>query len=163
MRHKYILGKCDYNKSGRRNCKADFEWKLSDEGEFTMRAHIWNPRETDIYCGGQCIEEVLAYFPNDKLAQRMAAVWREWHLNNMTAGSPAQEAWVKAHKADYHPASPGDSHYDWACRSLNAAGLNPDPGYVHNGQPYRYGHAWLKRELPAEVRAEIESWPHNPA
>ena len=152
--HRYILGKVDYNRSGRRNCEAVITWDL-ENGRFSMCAEIWNPRKTDIYCGGQCVEEVAGYFPSDRKAQRMLAIWRKWHLNDMKAGSPAQEAWLKAHPVN---AVCPQSHYDVASAALREAGLNPDQSYAHNGQPYEYGSAWLKRELPADVIAEIESW-----
>jgi len=147
--HRYDLGKVDYNGSGRRNCKAAITWRLED-GLFAMCAEIWNPRETDVYTFGQCVDTVAAYFPEDAKAQRMLAIWREWHLNDMQAGSPAQRAYLEA--------LPVWPQYEEACRVLADAGLNPDPGYLHNGKPYAYGSAWLKRDLPADVLAEIESW-----
>lgn len=115
-----------------------------------MAGGIWNPRETDYYCCGQVVDEVARYFPDDAKLQRMLAVWREWHLNNMKAGTPAQEAFLKTRT---YPRS-GD-YLTWACETLRAAGLEPDQ---HEGKPYRYGSAWLKAELPPEIVAEIESW-----
>lgn len=150
---RYVLGWVDYNQSGL-NCEAAITWKL-ENGNFSMSAEIWKPCKTDIYCGGQCVETVAGYFPKNKKAQRMLAVWKAWHLNDMTAGSPAQEAWLKANPITFtYP----DTHYTVASKALKEAGLNPDPGYLHNGQPYKYGHAWLRREIPADVVAEIESW-----
>lgn len=84
----------------------------------------------------------------DKLV-RFFALWDEWHLNDMTAGSPAQEAWVKAHTSEF-PGYPV-SHYEWAREGLRAAGLHPDQSYIHNGKPYAYGSAWLSREVPLDV------------
>jgi hypothetical protein len=156
--HKMVLGKVDYNKSGRKNCKAVLEWSLSPEGEFSMSASIWNPRETDIYCGGQCVDEVVAYFPRNATAQRMAEIWRRWHLNHMKAGSPAQAAHLRTLGEWTYGRDGFNSHYDWACEKLKEVGLLEDASYLHNGKPYRYGSAWLKEELPADVRAEIESW-----
>jgi len=153
MRHTIELGKVDYNRSGRRNCAVTLE--VSWDGErFSACASIWNPRRTDIYAGGQMVEEACAYFPHDKRAQRVLALWREWHLNDMNAGSPAQEAWLKANPVT---AAYPESHYDKASAALASAGLNPDPDYLHNGKPYRYGSAWLKRDIPADVVAEIEA------
>jgi hypothetical protein len=145
--HRYVLGKCDYNGSGRRNCKAVITWSIED-GRFSMCAEIWNPRGTDIYCGGQCVDTVAAYFPNNKKAARMVAIWRRWHLNDMKAGTPAQEAWLRDHPMQFtYP----QSHYEEASKALAAAGLNPDNGYS-------YGSKWLCEEIPADIRAEIEAW-----
>lgn len=154
MRHTYSPGKVDYNKSGRKNCRAAFTWEFDGE-RFSMQAEIWNPRGTDIYCGGQCVDTVAAYFPHNKKVQRMLAIWREWHLNDMQAGSPAQRAELKKH--DF-AASGASSHFLWAQLILHDAGLEPDPGYTHNGKPYRYGSAWLTKPIPPEVVAEIEGW-----
>lgn len=92
--------------------------------------------------------------PGNKLAQRLVAIWRAWHLNDMKAGSPAQESWLAANPVTaVYP----ESHYVKASEALAAVGLNPDPAYLHNGKPYAYGSAWLKQEIPADVRAELDA------
>lgn len=152
--HRYVLGQVDYENKGKKNCEAAITWSL-EGGRFSMSAEIWNPRKTDCYTCGQCVDSVAACFPHDAKAQRMLAIWKEWHLNDMAAGSPAQRQWLKDNPINaVYP----QSHYEMASEALAAAGLNPDPGYLHNGKPYKYGTAWLKRELPADVIAEIESW-----
>jgi len=88
-RKTYVLGKTDYNGSGRRNCECAIEWELRD-GRFAMSACVWNPRKTDIYMGGQCVDEVASLFPEDLKAQRMVSVWNLWHLNDMRAGCAHQ-------------------------------------------------------------------------
>lgn len=154
MRHIIELGKIDYNGSGRRNCAVTIKYVLKD-GRFSMSGTIWNTSRTGAYSCGQNLEEIASYFRSNKKVQRMVAVWRDWRLNDMTAGSPAQMEWLKAHKSEgeQHPFD----HYQWACAALAEAGLNPDPSYLHNGKPYSYGTAWLTRELPPEIIAEIES------
>jgi hypothetical protein len=139
--HSYPLGKVDFRGKGRKDCLAVITWELKD-GRFSMCAEIWNPRKSDIYMGGQCVDEVAAYFPNDAKAQRMVAIWREWHLNDMQAGTPAQMAFLK---------TAGTHGYVEACDALDEVGL-----LIHNG--HKYGSAWLKVELPAHVVAEIQSW-----
>lgn len=157
--HTLKLGKIDYNGSGRKNCMAEIEWSLED-GRFSMSAGIWNARGTDYTCCGQCVDTVAAYFPRNKKVQRMLRVWLDWHLNDMTAGSPAQTEWLKAHP---RPDAERGDHYSWACGALRAAGLNPDPGYMHGGKPYAYGSAWLSRGIPSDILAEIDSWSNEPA
>jgi hypothetical protein len=148
--NRYYLGKCDYNKSGRKNCKAFLAWRFSD-GVFAMHAEIWNPRETDWYAGGQCVDTVAAYFPADKKAQEMVRVWQRWHLNDMNAGSPAQRAYLETQSKETWD-------YTRALAALTAAGLSPDPNYPHKGEPYVYGSAWLREEIPADVAEIIERW-----
>lgn len=153
MRITLNLGKIDYNNSGRRDCMADMEvdW---DGRQVTICANIWNPRHTDIYAGGQCVDMVAGFFPHHKAAQRLLAIWRDWHLNSTRAsGSPAQRAWLKANPVT---ATYPESYYEKASAALAAAGLNPDPGYLHNGKPYSYGSAWLHEELPDGIKAELD-------
>lgn len=89
---RYFLGLVDYENKGRRNCEASITWELSENGRFSMQAEIWKPRKDDIYIGGQCVDTVAAYFPNDKLAARMVEVWQRWHLNHMRPGCEHQRA-----------------------------------------------------------------------
>lgn len=56
--------------------------------------------------------------------------WNTWHLNDMQAGTLAQIEHLGRHKFPGYPLN----HYEWACDTLRAAGLNPDNGY-------RYGSA----------------------
>lgn len=82
-----------------------------------------------------------------EMVERFLSVWRTWHLNNMRAGSPAQTEALREMPA----ISSGGDFYAAASAFLAARGLNPDPGYLHNGEPYRYGSAWLKQEVPEDV------------
>ena len=43
--------------------------------------------------------------------------------------------------------------------SIHRATMNPDPDFVHNGKPYKYGSAWLKIEVPADVLAWLAALP----
>lgn len=105
---------------------------------------------------------------------KLRDVWKRWHLNGMTAGSPAQEAWLRDNPVTaVYP----ESHYEKAASAaLAAVGLNPDPNFFHPTKsrdrviltggygvdarieriptfdvPYSYGHAWLYEEVPADV------------
>ena len=113
MRKTIRLGKVDFHGHGRKDCLATVEYELTDAGSFTMSAAIWNHLETDIYCGGQCVDEVASYFPDDKKLKRMVEVWQRWHLDGLRPGTPEQ-------------------------------GI--------------YGTAWLKEEIPQEIKDEIMAW-----
>lgn len=80
--------------------------------------------------------------------QQFLGYWKEWHLNDMKAGTPEQTAELKKHKYPGYPVS----HYDWAKGILEKAGLQP-----HNG--YSYGSKWLRVEVPAEVLEFLKSLP----
>lgn len=124
-------------------------------------------------CRGGCGQIVMsglsvdAYAPGwhaQKVA-KLAEIWDRWHLNDMRAGTPAQEREIErrtaAAKAEYGVDGPAlayklgfDSHYSMACAWLNEAGLYDDNGY-------KYGHAWLREEVPADVVAWLDSLPET--
>ena len=87
------------------------------------------------------------------MVARFREVWHTWHLNDIRAGSPAQHAYLQT-----HPIKGADFFSD-ACKALAEVGLNPDPNYLHNRKPYRYGSSWLRTEVPADVLEFLESLP----
>lgn len=88
------------------------------------------------------------------LEAKFREAWGKWHLNDMRAGSPAQAAFLGANPVTDHL-----NHFTAACAALEAAGLQPDPGYVIDGEPYKYGSRWLREDLPQEVIEFLESLP----
>ena len=88
---------------------------------------------------------------------RFFDLWKRWHLNEMLAGSPAQREHLATLTFPGYPMS----HYVWACDELAAVGLHPDPGHLHKGEPYRYGSAWLREDVPDEVLAELAAFPES--
>jgi len=103
---------------------------------------------------GQCRETLLSAIPEGDLTKdqmkKLYNIWNEWHLNDMTAGSPAQMAFLKDNKIN---------GYEEKIKALTEAGLNPDQEYIHNDKPYEYGTAWLKTEVPTSVIEWLESLP----
>ena len=102
---RHVLGKlsrsCD--KRAPRNCEAALTWELRDDGgklEFSACGEVWNHLKTDIVRGGQCVDDLAALFPRDKLAQRIRETWEAWHLNGMNAGTPAQSACLARAEAE---------------------------------------------------------------
>ena len=90
-------------------------------------------------------------------ARELAKVADRWHLNALRAGSPNQREYLIQNP----PRDDVSDHYQWATDTLQRAGLNPDPGYIHNGAPYSYGSAWLFEELPPEVIKTVTNWPNG--
>lgn len=154
LKGRYVPGKVDYNDNGRRDCEAEITWELA-KGRFSMSAGIWNPRKTDLYTCGQCVDTVAAYFPRDAKVQRMLEIWQRWHLNDMKAGSPRQQEFLRNNPK---PESDKRDNYTYAREALTAAGLQPDTEYLREEKPYSYGSAWITEELPVEVTMEIRSW-----
>lgn len=171
MKKTYSPGKIDYNGSGRKNCKVTVEWELKETSKgmvFSMSGGIWNPRGSDYYTCGQCIDEIAGYFPNDAKLQSMLKVWERWHLNDMKAGCEHQraEGW---YKRPIDPSKPTDTygkHFEgqqgsswnllsWVRKNEHPQGLMCEPCPTCG---YKYGTAWLHEPIPDEVIAEIESW-----
>lgn len=85
--------------------------------------------------------------------RRFLAIWGRWHLNDMKAGSAAQEEWLRANPIDKAEYAYPKSRYEVASAKLAAACLNPD------ADGYRYGTAWKREEVPAEVVEWLRSLP----
>lgn len=161
MKKTIILGKCDYNNSGRKNCKAEISVELRDTAngrELSICAAIWNPRGTDCYTCGQCVDTVAAYFPENKTAQRLLALWKKYHLNGMNAGTHEQKAAVDG----YLYGSGKEYEFGVICAVLKDLGLYTVDASAYStaaGIPastgYAYGSQWLFHSLPLEVMAEM--------
>ena len=79
--------------------------------------------------------------------------WRRWHLNDLRAGTPKQEEWLRANPVTaVYP----ESHFTKASDALAAAGLNPDTSV---NPPYKYGNAWLYEHVPPSVLEYFEGLP----
>ena len=77
-------------------------------------------------------------------AQILQSLWRRWHLNDMRAGSKAQEAEIKPSML-----------YEKRKAFLAAIKLDPDPdGYV-------YGSTWLTEPVPVDVLAWLAALPNR--
>ena len=142
------LGKVDYNGSGRRNCRVTIEVRFID-GRLSFGGDIWNPRETDCYQAGQCYDTIENLFPTSDYVARIVEVWRRWHLNDVHAGTQAQEDLLRQHRDEYVPGL--TSYHEWACLFLQQHDLLVDDGY-------KYGSGWVREEVPAEIQEEVRSW-----
>ncbi len=89
------------------------------------------------------MEEIVELFrdrvPPDELASfdRLVRIWRDYHLNDITAGTQVQELalkqWKKENKYDYYAAR----------AYLKEIGLEEDRGCT-------YGTKWLTRPIPQD-------------
>jgi hypothetical protein len=80
------------------------------------------------------------------LEKEFRAVWDRWHLNDMRAGTKEQEEMIRVMiKAG---ALKENCTYDERCKALDTACMYE---VEHNGQKYKYGHAWLFEDVPEDV------------
>ena len=134
MKKTIELGKIDYNNSGRKNCMVDIELELKDTPEgkvFSASGEIWNPIHTDIYSGGQILDEIGKFFPLNKQVLRIIEIWKKYHLNNFHAGCEHQRDFEKE---DYQ------KHAEAVCPICH----------------YKYGSEWKFEEIPNDIIKEIK-------
>ena len=103
-----------------------------------IQDHLLEVGTIDEYFEPWCEESVLI----------LKSVWDEFHLNDMTAGSPRQEAFLKE-----TPLSYPNNNYETRLGMLERVGLSPDPNFhnPHTNQPYVYGSAWLHTKIPPHI------------
>ena len=107
----------------------------------SISAGVWNRARTDFLIGGQCrdaLDNMVSYAPgwNRRKVRRLGEIWDAWHLNDAQAGCDHQ---VPVMEQD---------RYGRTVPSLSRTPPCPVTGY-------KYGHAWLARELPDAIIEEI--------
>ena len=142
MRKTISFGKVDYNGIGRRNNEVtiDLELRNTDKGiKFSACGNIWKGNNSDIICGGQCLDTIAEYI-TDPTFKEIHRLWKLYHLNSMHAGTVEQEEAIEKWKAE-------GNKYDYTavCDYLKSINLYE---VEHEGKPYKYGHAWLYRTIP---------------
>lgn len=110
----------------------EIELKGDEKPVLSICGNIYNSTGTDIVCGGQCLDDLLPYFKNNAKFAEIYRLWKLYHLNDMHAGTEAQEELLKRYNV---------SKYDEACKLLAENNLYNDNGYI-------YGSGWLYRSIP---------------
>ena len=172
MKRTINFGKIDYQGTGRKACPVEVEIELRLKGgestftidpvtrerkytgettekylELSICGAIKNHLGTKWLCGGQCLDTIAEHV-HSPLFKEIYRFWKLYHLNGMHAGTEEQEAAIEAWKAQ------GNKYeYRKACEHLKSIGLYE---VEYNGKPYRYGHAWLHREIPEADLARIQ-------
>lgn len=137
----FEFGKIDYCNRGRKDCPVEVEIclyidKNKNEEVFTASGSIWNGRHSDVYCCGQCLDEIHEFI-KDKTFLEIYRLWKLYHLNDLHAGTPRQEKAIKEWKEN------NKYEYTKACEYLKSINLYEDNGY-------KYGHGWLYEPIPKE-------------
>ncbi|MCP4221891.1 MAG: hypothetical protein GY773_00930 [Actinomycetia bacterium] len=118
---------------------------------------------------GQCRDALVRLYSLERgwtraMAGELHTIWDRWHLNDMRAGTLAQESHLRTFddwRADATARSImgdyGPDHYLWAQTVLAEVNLQPDP----NGPdgPYSYGSAWLSEDVPADILESLAAMP----
>lgn len=119
----------------KKTISARVEVELTADNNFT--ASGWLKVGRSEY-GGQCLDEMNVYFNGDETFDTIYKMWKKHHLNDLHAGTVAQEEALE--KAGY---TGWANNYKECCDYLESIGLFDDNGY-------KFGHGWLKREIPEE-------------
>lgn len=98
------------------------------------------------YMYGQCLDSIKECRKGDKfnynLFSKLYRLWKKYHLNDMHAGTPKQEDYLKQTE-DKH-------NYDYkVCYDI----LQENNILYDNG--YKYGTGWLYRNIPNSALEEI--------
>lgn len=144
----FDFGKIDYNATGRKINAVSIDVELKDLGdgkwEFTACGDIWNSKHTDCLCCGQCLDTISEYV-HTPIFKEIYRLWKAYHLNGMNAGTLRQEQAIIEKFG-----SENASRYSEECDYLASIDLLEDKEYLYNGKPYKYGSAWLYREIPSD-------------
>lgn len=144
----FDFGKIDYYGKGRKINKVEVEIDLkeTDRGPvFSANGTIWNCKQTDCVSFGQNLDEISEYI-SSPLFKQIYRLWKLYHLNDLHAGTKAQEKIIN----DAFEKTNEQYDYDKACSILDKEGLLIDNGY-------KYGSGWLYEPIPEEDLKEIES------
>lgn len=160
------FGKIDYYGKGRKVNRVTVEVELRESETnyghkyyaFSASGEIWNARGTGCVVGGQCLDEIKEHV-NDPTFLKIYDMWKKYHLNDLKAGTPAQE------KAVHDYLEKNNKRYDYtdACNYLESIGLlvddcgcNTTGRRYEKGQGYEYGHGWVIEEIPESAVKEIK-------
>ena len=155
---KIFLGYTDYEFPGKKVNSVGCEISLKDGKYFSAMAWIIDSRGKDHLCGGQCLDTINDNCPDIKanpIWQKIYRLWKLYHLNDLHAGTVEQEEALNKWRASNSSRDniDGGTSYDKDCEYLKSIGLYE---VDYNGKPYRYGTAWLKRDIPEEDLNQIK-------
>jgi len=112
--------------------------------EFTASGRIWNHIHSDIYCGGQCLDEIAQYVCTPEF-KAIYTLWKKYHLNSMHAGTEEQEEFLDEYFKAEH------IRYDYSEAKKILEENNLLTVKLADGTDYTYGTGWLYRAIPEEA------------
>lgn len=151
---KFFIGYTDYETPGKKVNAVGVEISLKDGKYFSAMAWILDSKRRDHLIGGQCFDSINYNCPDIKanpIWQKIYRLWKLYHLNDMHAGTIEQEEALDKWASESVENTIAD--YDKSCEYLKSIGLYE---VDYNGKPYRYGSAWLKRDIPEDDLNQIK-------
>jgi len=80
------------------NPRIYLEWELKETEKghvFSGSGSVYNEAGTDIERGGQCVDAIAEMLPHNDFVQEFHYMWDLYHLNDMHAGTPDQEKYIR--------------------------------------------------------------------
>lgn len=184
MKRTIDLGKVDYNQSGRKINKCTLDVEITKAFVFKASGGIWNSKGTDFISAGQNVDEIAELFPNNEMVQRIHKLWKEYHLNDMNAGTIEQDQVLREYEL-----KKWDTDFDLKYKQMKSEGnirevcdkaaneyaMDKRRGYREfqnskdvlndngklesigaDGEMHSYGSIWHKHELPVEIIMEMQ-------
>lgn len=159
------------NKTGAKRNSVEAELRLYNKNNhdcFSASASIWYGNHSDIYMGGQCFDELkdipeVAELP---IFKEIYDLWKNYHLNDLHAGTKAQEDILREAVKNGELKSYGASAYEETCAYLESKDMLYDKNYlVEKTQkdgtvenvPYKYGSGWLIEDIPEQALLRMKS------
>jgi hypothetical protein len=113
---------------------------IKEEKVISISGGIWDHMHNDYMMCGQCLDEIISLMPDNEIVKVVHPIWKEYHLNNMKAGTRQQ-----TEALDLFFTENGRSYnYDEAVEYLKLIGKYID-------RKYQYGSSWLLKPVPDEV------------
>ena len=84
----FEFGKIDFYENGEKRYPVTVEISIGyEDGEmvFSAMADVWKSNRSDIIMGGQCLDDLLPFFTENKLFNEICRLWKLYHLNDMHA------------------------------------------------------------------------------
>ena len=141
----FSFGKIDYNGTGRKvnlvtieielKLKECTNWETLEKQEmfcFSATGSIWNTKETDLLTCGQILDDIAKYIKKNELFNTIYKLWKQYHLNDLKAGTLTQEKALQAARDNGY----GSKDYTDDFNYLKTIAFEYDRGY-------KYGSSWL--------------------
>jgi hypothetical protein len=163
--HKKITFKNVSLKGDSRLMRIDVNLTLSEDPYvFACSADITPLHARDCIIWGQCLDTIKNHtsLKDDQTFAVIYDLWKKYHLNDLHAGTPKQEAAIRDAIAD---GTLPKYDYTQAVSYLKSIGLYRDESYQYNdydkpyqsnGEAYAYGTGWLYEAIPDEDIAAIK-------
>ena len=140
------FGKIDFLGCGKKINLVTLEVELRGEKKPTLSVcgNVWNAKKTDIIIGGQCLDELLQYFKNNILFMEIYRLWKDYHLNDLHAGTKKQENFLIKNNVKNWA-----NNYEETCEFLSKNNLLYDKGV-------KFGEKWHYWAIPKKDLKKIE-------